>query len=156
MSEIKNQSLAELESLYKEKLQHWTDKRLGFLKQAQECEAKTRVYDQKLRHIQALVDPDAVAGASPPPMLPLAADKKKPGKRYRNTPLRQATLQVLRNRPGQKLTARQIRTLIRKDTNKRCSRQTVNNNVNILEEQGLIMRERAPKGTGSQFVFWAV
>ena len=155
MTEIKNQSLAELESLYKGKLKHWTDKRLGYLKQAQECEQQMRVYDQKLRHIQALVDPKAAA-APPPPMLPLTADKKQPVRRRRQSPLRQATLQVLRNRPGQKLTARQIRTLMRKDHNQRCSRQTVNNNVNILEEQGLIMRERAPKGTGSQFVFWAV
>ncbi len=155
MSEIKNRSLAELEGLYKEKLQHWTEQRLGYLKQAQECEAKMRLYDQKLRHIQALVDPNAVAKA-PPPMLSVATEKRKPATKYRDTPLRRATLQVLRNRPGQKLTTRQIRTLIRKDTNKRCSRQTVNNNVNILEEQGKILRQRAPKGTGSQFVFWAV
>ncbi len=63
---------------------------------------------------------------------------------------------VLRNRPGRKLTARQIRTAMRKDANKRCSRQTVNNNVTALEEMGLIRRERAPRGSGAQFVFWAV
>ncbi len=154
MSEIKNRSLAELESLYKGKLKHWTDQRLGYLKQAQECEQKMRAYDQKLRHIQALVDPNAAAKA--PPILSVATGKPKSGTKYRDTPLRRATLQVMRDRPGQKLTARQIRTLIRKDHSKRCSRQTVNNNVNVLEEQGKIMRERAPKGTGSQFVFWAV
>ncbi len=64
-------------------------------------------------------------------------------------------LLVLRNRPSQRLTVPQIRTAIRKDTHKRCSRQAVNVNVNVLEEDGLVKRARAPKGSGAQFVYWA-
>ena len=50
--------------------------------------------------------------------------------------MREATLKVLRNRPGQRLTVAQIRTLIRKDTNRRASRQSVNVNLDILEQAG--------------------
>ncbi len=62
---------------------------------------------------------------------------------------------MLRNRPGQKLTVAQIRTAIRKDTHKRCSRQAINVNADVLEEAGLIKRQRAPRGSGARFVFWA-
>ena len=109
------------------------------------------VYDQKLRYIQALVGGPQAAAAAPP-----AAPVKRRGKRRRKSPIRDATLLVLRNRPGQRLTAAQVRTAIRKDTHKRCSRQAVNLNLNILEEDGLIKRARAPRGSGAQFVFWAV
>ncbi len=152
MDSIKNRSLAELEVLYQKKLQHWSDRRQEHLKQAQECEQQMTLYDQKLRHIRALVNGPQAAAA--PPVLP--APVKRRGKRRRKSPIRDATLLVLRNRPGLKLTSGQIRTAIRKDTHKRCSRQAVNVNVNVLEEAGLVRREKAPKGTGAQFVYWAV
>ncbi len=152
MDDIKNKSLEELEALYQEKLQHWSDRRSEHLKQAEECERQMAAYDQKLRYIRAIVNGQEAAAAMPVP----AATVKGKAKRRRRSPLREATLTVLRSRPGQKLTARQIRTAIRKDTHKRCSRQTVNNNVTALEEMGLVGRERAPRGSGAQFVFWAV
>ena len=156
MDDIKNMSLEELEALYQGKLQEWTDRRAEHLKQAEECERQMAACEQKLRHIVALVNGPEAAAAMPTRVAPVqAAPARGKARRRRKSPLREATLQVLRNRPGQKLTARQIKTAIRKDLNKRCSRQTVNNNVNTLEEMGLIRRDRAPRGSGAQFVFWA-
>jgi hypothetical protein len=152
MDSIKDRSLAELETLYQQKLQHWTDTRLEHLKQAEKCEQQMSAYDQKLRYIRALVNGPQAAAAGPVPKAPV----KRRGKRRRKSPIRDATLLVLRNRPGQRLTVPQIRTAIRKDTHKRCSRQAVNVNVNVLEEDGLVRRARAPKGSGAQFVYWAV
>ncbi len=152
MEDIKNLSLVELESLYKKRVAHWSEQRQRFLKQAQECEQRMRETDQRLRHVQALIGgPQSAAAASFP--SPVQRSKKK---RRRKSPIREATLTALRNRPGQRLSAAQIRTAIRKDTHRRCSRQSVNNNVNVLEEDGLVKRARAPRGTGAQFVFWAV
>ena len=151
MENVKNQSLAELEKSYQKHLEHWTKRRQEHLKQAEECEKQISAYDQKLRYIKALVNgPQAAAVA--PPVAPI----KRRGKRRRKSPIRDATLLVLRNRPGQRMSAAQVRTAIRKDTHKRCSRQAVNLNLNILEEDGLIKRARAPRGSGAQFVFWAV
>ena len=157
MENIENRSLSELESLYKQKLQHWTDRRTALVKEVQQCEEQMTAYDQKLRYIRALVNGPEAAAAAPSPVPPVKrpATAKK-GKRRRRSPIREATLKVLRNRPGQKLTVAQIRTAIRKDTHRRCSRQAVNVNVDILEEAGQIKRERAPKGSGARFVFWAV
>ena len=151
MKNVKNQSLAELEAQYQQKLQHWTNRRQEHLKQVEECEKQMSAYDQKLRYIQALVNgPQAAAAATPP------APVKRRGKRRRKSPIRDATLLALRNRPGQRLTAKQVGTAIRKDTSKRPSRQAVNLNLNILEDDGLVQRARAPRGSGAQFVFWAV
>ena len=151
MEDLKNQSLAELEASCRQQIEHWTQRRQEHLKQVEECEKQISEYDQKLRYIQALVGGPQAAAMAPPP-----APVKRHGKRRRKSPIRDATLLVLRNRPGQRLTAKQVRTAIRKDTHKRCSRQAVNLNLNILEEDGLIQRARAPRGSGAQFVFWAV
>ncbi len=156
MNDIKNKSLEELETLYRQKLQQWSDRRAEHLKQAEECEQQMAAYEQKLRHIVAIVNGQEAAAALQTRVPTAQAAYRRTGKRRRRSPLREATLMVLRNRPGRKLTARQIRTAMRKDANKRCSRQTVNNNVTALEEMGLIRRERAPRGSGAQFVFWAV
>ena len=153
MDDIKNRSLAELEVLYQQKLQHWTSRKDELLKQVRACEQQMTAYDQKLRYIRALTGgPEAAV------MPPKIAQAKTPIKkrRRRKSPIRDATLKVLRNRPGQKLTVAQIRTAIRKDTHKRASRQAVNVNVDVLEEAGLVKRARAPKGSGARFVFWAV
>ncbi|MCP3996637.1 MAG: hypothetical protein GY722_16500 [bacterium] len=151
MENIKQRSLEELEELYQKKVQHWEDRRLQHLKQAKECEQQVTLFEQKLRHIKALVNgPEAVAAA------PQTITVKLTGKRRRKSPIRDATLLVLRNRPGQKLTAAQIKTAIRKDTHRRCTRQAVNVNLNTLARAGLVKRARAPKGAGAQFVYWAV
>ncbi len=156
MDDIKNIPLQELEALYQGKLQEWSERRAEHLVQAEECERQMAAYEQKLRHIVALVNGPEAAAAMPTKVAPVQlAPVRGKARRRRKSPLRDATLQVLRNRPGQKLTARQIRTAIRKDTHKRCSRQSVNNHVNTLEEMGLIRRDRAPRGSGAQFVFWA-
>ena len=153
---IKQQSLAELEELYQKKLRHWTDRRLKLLNEAELCEQQMAVYEQKLRHIKALVS-GTEAAASAPQAVPVAAPAfKRRGKRGRKSPIRDATLLALRNRPGQKLTAAQIRTAIRKDTHRRGTRQSVNVNLNQLSRAGLVKRARAPKGSGAQFVYWAV
>ncbi len=153
MDDIKNRSLAELEDLYQQKVQHWTGRRDELLKQVQACEQQMTAYDQKLRYIQALAG-GTEAYAMPTKVAQAKKIVKK--RRRRKSPIRDATLQVLRNRPGQKLTVAQIRTAIRKDTHKRCSRQAVNVNVDKLEEAGLVKRARAPRGSGARFVFWAV
>lgn len=151
MEDVKSRSLAELEDLYQSKLKEWAGRRDEHLKQAEECERQMDVFEQKLRYVKALVNgPQAVAAP------PLKARVKRRVKRRRKSPIRDATLQVLRNRPGQSLTAAQIRTAIRKDTHKRCTRQAVNNAVTVLREAGLVRRAKAPKGSGAQFVFEAV
>ena len=155
MDDIKNKSLEEIDELYQKKLKHFDDRRAEYLRQAEECQRQMAVYEQKLRYVRALVNGPEAATAMPSAVAPVAP-VKRPARRRRRSPLRDATLKVLRNRPGQKLTARQVRTAIRKDSHKRCSRQTVNNNLGALEEMGLVRRERAPRGSGAQFVFWAV
>ncbi len=148
---IRQRSLDELEALYQKKLQAWTDRRQKHLKQAEECQQQIALYEQKLRHVKALVNgPQAVT--APLPATPV----KRSGKRRRKSPIRDATLLALRNRPGQKLTAAQVRTAIRKDTHRRGTRQSVNVNLNQLVRAGLVKRARAPKGSGAQFVYWAV
>ncbi len=151
MENIKQRSLEELEQQYQGKLQHWKDRRLQHLKQAEECEQQVLLYEQKLSHIQALVNGPQAAAPQP-----RATPVKRAGKRRRKSPIRDATLLVLRNRPGQKLTAAQVRTAIRKDTHRRGTRQSVNVNLNQLVQAGLVKRARAPKGSGAQFVYWAV
>ncbi|MCP3963086.1 MAG: hypothetical protein GY719_35045 [bacterium] len=153
--DIKTKSLSELEAIYKERVEHWRNQRAEHLKKAEECAQQIEAYDQKLRHIVALVNGPSAAAAIPAP-LPPRRPARKQGKRRRKSPIRDATLKVLRNRPGQKLTVAQIRTAIRKDTHKRCSRQAINVGVDILEKMGLIKCDRAPKGSGAQFVFWAL
>ncbi len=152
MDNIKQRSLEELEGLYQTKLQEWKERRRKHLEQAEECLRQTALYEQKLRHIQALVNgPQAVPAAAP-----VAAPVNCSVKRRRKGPIRDATLVTLRNRPGQKLTAAQVRTAIRKDTHRRGTRQSVNVNLNKLVKAGLVKRARAPKGSGAQFVYWAV
>ena len=86
-------------------------------------------------------------GALPPPRR----------RRRRRAPVKEVTHLVLKNRPGQWLTARQVRAAIRKDTSKRVSRQSVNVNLNLLEKAGQVRRRPAPKGSGgARYVFQAV
>ncbi len=151
MDNIKQRSLEELEVLYQKKFQDWKDRRSKHLEQAEACQQQMALYEQKLRHIKALVN-GSQAVPAPPPAVPVA----RSGKRRRKSPIRDATLLALRNRPGQKLTAAQVRTAIRKDSHRRGTRQSVNVNLNQLVKAGLVKRARAPKGSGAQFVYWAV
>ena len=164
MNDVKNRSLAELEIHYQKHLEHWTGRRDALMEQARACEQQMAAYSQKLSHVRALVNGSETAAAPAkiakanvkPPVQVAKATRPRRVKRRRRSPIRDATLKVLRNRPGQRLTAAQIRTAIRKDTHRRASRQAINVNVDILEEAGLIRRARAPKGSGARFVFWAV
>ncbi len=151
MDNIKQRSLEELEGLYQTKLQEWKERRRKHLEQAEECQRQMALCEQKLRHIQALVN-----GPPASPAPPAAAPVKRSVKRRRKSPIRDATLLSLRNRPGQRLTAAQVRTAIRKDTHRRGTRQSVNVNLNKLVKAGQVKRARAPKGSGAQFVYWVV
>lgn len=153
MSDIKNLSLTELDKLYRKHLDHWVNRRNELLQQVQACDQQIAAHEQKLQHIQALAN-GSVTGTQVAKIA--QANKSGRQKRRRKSPIRDATLKVLRNRPGQRLTVAKIRTAIRKDTHKRCSRQAVNVNLDVLEEAGLVLRARAPKGSGARFVFWAV
>ena len=148
---VKQQSLGELEAQYKRQLQYWANQKLQHEKKIEECRREMAACEANLRHVQALVGgPAAIAAAVAP-----TGRRAKP-KRRRKSPVRAATLQALRNRPGERLTTRQLLAAIRKDTRKKVSRQSVNVNVGILEQQGLIRRDPAPRGTGSRFVYSAV
>ncbi len=148
MADTKDRSLGELEALYQSKIGHWADRRAKLVAELGDCDQQLRAYEEKLRWVRTLI-------VSPEGVLPAAPVSTQ--KRRRKSPVKQVTYQVLSNRPGQWLTAKQIRTTIRKDTNKRVSRQSVNVNLNLLEKAGQIQRRPAPKGSGgAHYVFSAV
>ncbi len=147
MTTGKDRSLGEIEAGYKDKIKALTDQRVVIAKQLEEIDQKLRVYNEKLHWVRTLiVAPDSAE------QLPRRKRKRGP----RRSPVREAVYQVLSDRRGQWFTARQIGTLIRKDTNKRPSRQAVNVNLNLLEKNGRVQRAPAPRGSGgAQFVFSA-
>ncbi len=143
----KNRSLGELEASYKKKLEELTGQRLAIAKQAEELDRKLKAYNEKLHWVRTLI-------VAPDSTDPLPKRKRKTGPR--RSPVREAVYQVLSDRRGQWFTARQVGTLIRKDTSKRPSRQSVNVNLNLLEKAGRVQRRPAPRGSGgAQFVFSA-
>lgn len=146
MTDIKSQSLGQLQAVYKKKLDALAKQRAEHMKQVVECDREIAGYETKLDHIRVLLGEK--------PAVPLTPAGKP--RRTRKSPVRTATLQVLRNRPEERLTVSEIRTLIRKDTNRRVSRQAVNVNLDVLEQAGLVRRHPAPKGKGARFVFGAV
>ncbi|MCP3957887.1 MAG: hypothetical protein GY719_08550 [bacterium] len=151
MKDITKQSLGELKALYNRKIEFWTKKKLEHEKEIDKCRREIKACQTKLRHVEALVS--APAGA------PKAAPKvtRRRGKRRRRTsPVKIATLQALRNRPGERLTTKRLLTAIRHDTGKRVSRQSVNVNLGLLEKEGLIKKFPAPRGAGARFVYSAV
>ncbi|MEM7586567.1 MAG: hypothetical protein AAF560_24475 [Acidobacteriota bacterium] len=147
MSDPKNLSLAELKALYEERHAHWTRKHHEILQAAEESRRKAEQYQQKLRYVQALQD-----GIE----LPIEPARPRRRRRRRHSLYRDAVLKVLNDRPGHQLSEAQILDAVRNETGRSCSRQTINNNVYVLEQDGLIQRERAPRGSGSQFVFSAI
>ena len=141
---MKQRSLGELEELYQRKLQYWANQKLAHEKKIEECRREMAACEAKLRHVQALI-----GGKQEPAVAGVAPGRRPKQKRRRKSPVREATLQALRNRPGERLTTQQLLAAIRQDTRKKVSRQSVNVNVGILEQQGLIRRDPAPRGTGS-------
>jgi hypothetical protein len=157
MTDIKDRSLTELESLYKSQIAALAEREKQLLAELEECRRQIEEHEQKLRLVGVL------AGKPPALPEPVMAPRRKPAakpagkqRKARYSPVKVATLQVLRDRPGKRMTVQQIRSAIRKDTNKRVSRQSINVNVDRLEEEGKIRRDRAPRGTNARFVFWAV
>ena len=157
MTDINSQSLGQLEDQYKRRLAQWKTQRSGHLQKIAECDQQIDACETKLNHIQALRGGPAVtpAKAAPPSRATVRKPAAKKAKRRRKSPVREATLKVLRHRPGQRLSVAQIRTLIRKDTSKRVSRQSINVNLDILEQAKLVRRYPAPRGAGARFVFEA-
>ncbi len=148
MDNTRDLSLAELEALYQKRHEHWTELHYKILRDAEESRKQAELYEQKLSHIRALVDGTEIPETKPRPKVRRL--------RRRKSVWREATLEALRTRAGQKLSEADIREAILEDIGKHCSRQTINNNIYILEQEGLILRERAPRGSGAQFVFSAV
>ncbi len=151
MAEGKSQSLGELETTYQEKIRHWDAKRAQLVAQLDECDRHLRAYEEKLHWVQTLiVNPHGAA-----PLPPAPGGKKR---RKRKSPVKLVTYQALKNRPGQWLTARQIMTAVRKDSNKRPSRQAINVNLNLLEREKKIQRRPAPRGKsgGAHYVYSAL
>ncbi len=147
MAQSKDRSLGELESTYRQKLKYWTDQRAEMVDKLAHVDQQLRACEEKLRWVQTLiVSPD---GALPAPPLKMG--------RRRKSPVKEVTYNVLANRRGQWLTGAQIKTLARKDFNKRPSRQSINVNLRLLEKTGKIRRRPAPKGSGgAHYVYSAV
>lgn len=144
MTEGKNQSLGELEESYRVRIQKLTDQRTELANQLAACDQEMRGYQEKLHWVQTLI-------VSP------HGQRVPRRKRRRKSPVKLLTYQVLSKRPGEWLTARQIFSLIRKDTHKRPSRQSINVNLNLLEKDGKVRRRPAPKGSGgAQYVYSVV
>lgn len=151
MPDVKKQSLEELETDCREQLEHWLARKLELLKEVEECEQQMDVHEQKLRYIKAL------AGEAPLPVPDVAQTttdrlrRRKP----RRSPVKIATLEALRHRPGEWLTVQQIRDAIGQETGKEVSRQAINVNLERLEATGAVRRAPAPKGAGARFVYCA-
>lgn len=147
MTADKNRSLGELEALYQQKIEHWTNRRTELAAELDRCDQELRTNQEKLRWVRTLI-------TAPEGALPKAAAPK--GRRRRKSPVGELTLKVLRARPGKWLTAAQIKTLIRKDSNRNVSRQAVNVNLNKMERKGMVHRRPAPAGSGgAQYVYSA-
>ena len=150
MADMKSKSLGELETLYEGKLRYWRQQQQQHEKKIEECKQQIAACEAKLRHVRALTGKPSgkMASAAPP--------QNKKQKRQRKSPVREATLRALRNRPGERLTTKQLLTAIRADGRKKVSRQSVNVNVALLEKAGLIRRDPAPRGSGARFVYSAI
>ena len=153
MKDITTQSLGELKALYTRKIQHFTAEKLAAEKKIDQCRREIKAAEGKLRHIEALVGGAAAAPKAAATKAPRRRGRKR---RPRSSPVKIATLQALRNRPGQRLTTRQLLAAIRHDTGKRVSRQSVNVNLGLLEKEKSIQRFPAPRGAGARFVYSAL
>ena len=150
MKDIAKRSLGELKELYSRKIRYWTDQQHEHEKKIAQCKQEIKAYEAKLRHVEALM------GAPAAPKAATAPRRRTKKRRRRASPVKVATLQALRNRPGERLTTKQLITAIRKDTGKRVSRQSVNVNLRLLEKEGLLRKQPAPSGAGARFVYSAM
>ncbi len=151
MTSNANRSLGELRSLYTKKLQTWRRQQQEHEQKIEECRQQIRACEAKLNHIQALMNEPGKAVAPP-----VKTGRRTKVRRQRRSPVKIAALQALHNRPGQRLTTKQLLTAIRKDTGKRVSRQSINVNIGLLETEGLVQKLPAPKGAGARFVYSAL
>ena len=151
MKDITQRSLGELKELYTRKIEYWRQQKLEHEKKIEECRREIAACEAKLRHVEALVG----SPAAPKPAAKKPARRRKK-RRIRQSPVKMATLLALRNRAGEPLTTRQLLAAIRNDTGKRVSRQSVNVNLGLLEKEGRVRKQPAPRGTGARFVYSAV
>ncbi len=157
MKDVSNQSLSELKTLYTRKIEYWEKEKLAAGKKIEQCRREIDACEAKLRHILALIGgPAAPVAAAPKKVASGKTRGRKKRTRNRKSPVKAATLQALRNRPGERLTTKQLLTAIRKDTRKRVSRQSVNVNLGLLENEGRVHKYPAPRGSGSRFVYTIV
>ena len=147
MAKSQDRSLGELETLYKEKIRGLAGRRDALVSQLNECEKELRAYEEKLHWVRTLItSPDSAA-------VPARPGKKK---RRRKSPVRDLVRAALANRRGQWLTAAEVRSAIRKDSNKGVSRQSINTNLNQLVDDGEALRKRAPKGSGGAWYVFSI
>ncbi len=153
MADITKHSLGELKDIYTRKIRYWKDQLLAHEKKIEQCRREITACEAKLRHVQALVGSPTAAPKAATTSPPRRGKKRR---RNRQSPVKTATWQALRNRAGERLTTNQLLTAIRHDTGKRVSRQSVNVNLGLLEKEGSVQKFTAPKGAGARFVYSAV
>ncbi len=147
-SSSKHLSLGELEALYLRKIKSFNEERAALVKRLDACDNQLKAYEERLRWVRSMI-------ASPDSSAPLPSPKKK-RRRQRRSPVREATLKVLRERSGQWMTSSQILTAVRR-SRRRASRQSVNVNLNQLRKAGQVQRRRAPAGSdGAQYIYSAI
>ena len=142
------------EELYTRKIRYWSRQKDEHEKKIEQCRREIRACQAKLRHVEALIGSPATKA----PLKTTSVKRKRRTKkrRRRRSPVKIDTLQALRNRPGERLTTKQLLAAIRQDTGKRVSRQSVNVNLGLLEKEGLLQKLPAPRGSGARFVYSAV
>ncbi len=149
MTDITQRSLGELKELYIRKIKYWSQQKLEHEEKIEQCRREIKACETKLRHVEALVG----SPAAPRAAAAKAPRRRTKRRRIRQSPVKMATLLALRNRPGELLTTRQLLTAIRKDTSKRVSRQSVTVNLGLLEKEGRVRKQPAPRGSGARFVY---
>ncbi len=148
MTDITQRSLGELKELYARKIDYWRQQKIEHEKKIEQCQREIQACESKLRHVEALI------GSPAAPAAPAKkATRKRKKRRIRQSPVKMATLLALRNRPGEQLTIRKLLTAIRKDTRKKVSRQSVTVNLGLLEKEGQVRKQPAPRGSGARFVY---
>ncbi len=151
MTDITQHSLGELKELYTRKIEYWKKQKIEHEKKIEQCQREIQACESKLRHVEALIGSPAAPAAPAAPAKKATRKRKK--RRIRQSPVKMATLLALRNRPGEQLTIRKLLTAIRKDTRKKVSRQSVTVNLGLLEKEGRVRKQPAPRGSGARFVY---
>ena len=145
-------SLGELKQFYTQQLQYWIAQQRQYEQYVEQCQREIQACRANLHHVEALLGTEAARTTATP--APVRRGKKK--RRRRDGPVKVATLQALRNRPGQRLSTKQLLAAIRQDTRKKVSRQAININLGQLENEGKVQKFPAPRGTKARFVYAAL